>query len=293
MSVSQQEEKTMIKLSERAMLTSLHIGAWSGSNLDREVTEEISERHKADAKDAGRYSKQLVSKKFLKQVGAQVSAARSVHRILTLPWDDDGTRILSTSGYQDYTDRMRRCRIQFEDAVTDFVKGMPEYIKEAKVRLGTMFDANDYPSAEDVKAKFSFDVEVKPVPDAGDFRAKLSDATVKSIVKDIERRSEARIEAAMRDVYERVYDCTSKMAEKLKDADGVFRDSLVYNINELADLIPALNITDDAKLNDLAKKLKEDLVEHSPEILRSDAKVRQATAKKAEALAKKARSFLG
>ena len=49
-----------MKLQERALLTALHLGAWSGQAIDRQVTEEAAEAHKADVKDSGRYSKQLI-----------------------------------------------------------------------------------------------------------------------------------------------------------------------------------------------------------------------------------------
>jgi hypothetical protein len=288
----------MTALSERTMLTALHLGAWSGNAVDRQVTEEVSESHKADIQDAGRYSKRLASPKFFRDVNAAYSLGRQTHRVLTLPWSDDGTRILSTLGYQHYTEQMRLIRLKADAAIRQFSAQYDDIKREAKVRLGTMFDGSEYPEPETVLKKFYFDVEIKPTPEKGDFRAQLADNTVKAITKDIERRTNARIEAAVADIYQRVYDSVNKMAKKLAEydpstKDGAFRDSLVYNINALADLIPSLNITGDPKLNDLATRLKRDLVEHSPEILRADTKARSETQRKAEALAKRAKAFLG
>ena len=71
--------------------------------------------------------------------------------------------------------------------------------------------------------------------------------------------------------FQRVYDAVGRMAERLStyepssaedNAKNTFRDSLVYNVVELADLLPSLNITDDQRLTDLAKRLKADLAEH-------------------------------
>jgi hypothetical protein len=288
----------MTMLSERTMLVALHLGAWSGNAVDRQVTEEVSESHKADLTDAGRYSKRLASPKFFREVNAAYSLGRQTHRVLTLPWSDDGTRILSTMGYQHYTEQMRNIRYKADIAIKQFGEQYDDIKREAKVRLGTMFDGSEYPPSEAILNKFYFDVEIKPTPEQGDFRAQLADSTVKAITKDIERRTNARIEAAVADIYQRVYDSVGKMAKKLAEYDpttkeGAFKDSLVYNINNLADLIPSLNITGDQKLDDLAKRLKRDLVEHSPEILRVDTKARSETQRKAEALAKRAKAFLG
>jgi len=287
-----------MKLSERAMLVGVHIGSWSGKAIDREVTEEVGESHHADPKDSGVYNKQLISKKALRGVHSKVALVRQTHRTLTLPWDDD-TRILAASGYLHYTKSMRDGRLAVEAAAKELAKQLPDWINEARTRLGSMFDKDEYPTAEEVAARFVVDVEVKPIPEAGDFRTKLSDATVKAVTKDIERRSNDRVKKAMNDVFERIIDVTGKMADKLHNYEakgegqnGAFRDSLVYNVTGLAELIPHLNISGDQRLDDLAKELLAKCGTNAPELLRSDAKLRKQTAVAAAALAKKAKAFL-
>ena len=291
----------MSTLSERAMLAGLSIGSWTGRSIDRAVTEEVSDSHKADKREAGRYSKQLVATRFLHQVGSVASTASRIHRVMTSPWEDNGVRILSNLGYKNYSDQMRLIRIKYEEAADTFVQYLPDYITEAKSRLGTMFDNEDYPSAGDIRTKFYLDVEIKPVPDSGDFRVQMSDATVKAIVKDIERRNNERVEKAMNDAFTRVHDVVAKMAEGLKDyqpkADGekaknTFRDSLVYNIHELSLLLPALNITGDKRLEELQTTLMEQLVEHSPEVLRVDAKLRATVASRADKILAKVGKYI-
>lgn len=289
------------KLSERAMLARLSVSSWSGMALDQAVTEEVNESYKANKKSAGRYNKRLVDSKFLKGVNAAHSAARAVHKTLTLPWEDDGTRILTTAGYMNYTSKMKDCRIKAEGEVKQFILEMPDAIKEAKVRLGDMFDIEDYPSAAELREKFAFDVEITNLPEAGDFRAKLTDETTKNIIRDIERRVNKRLENAMSDVFVRIRDLVSKMSERLHDyapakgdtkAKGVIRESLVYNIYELAELLPSLNVTDDPRIIALQKELMTDLVEHSPEILRTDDKARKSTLTKADKILKKVEQYL-
>lgn len=295
----------MTKLSERTMLVSLHIGTYSGMMFDKEATEGFNESMGADAKKAGRYNKRLINSDFLKDVGAAHNAARKIHRLLTLPWDDDGTRILTTKGYMNYTKMLKDCRIKSEDEVKAFLTRMPDAINEAKVRLGDLFNADDYPDGATLAEKFSFDVEIKPMPESGDFRAQLSDDAVKAVVKDIERRSNKRIQAAMRDVFGRVADLVRRMSERLrayqptkagedgkKRSSGVFRDSVVYDIHEMVEMLPSLNVTDDPRIDELVKQLASELVEHSPEILRVDAKARQQTISKADAILKKVERYM-
>ena len=84
-------EKQMNRLSERALLVTLHISSWGGMMIDREVTDEVNESHKA-SKEAGRYNKRLIASKFFSEVSTADNHARTAHRVLTLPWEDDGTR---------------------------------------------------------------------------------------------------------------------------------------------------------------------------------------------------------
>jgi len=293
----------MTTLQERAMLSVLHIGAYTGRKVDKEVTEDTADRYKADKQDSGTFSKQVVGKAFLKPVQQSASLATRTHRVLTLPWEDKGPRILSNTGYQYYTEQMRLRRLDYMAKAKDFASQWDQCVREAKGRLGNMFNGDDYPAASEVLDAFSFDVEIKGIPAAQDFRAKLSDSAVKAIVKDIERRSDERLQGAMKNVFQRIIDVTGHMVERLKNykpptgrdkgEKGVdFQSSTVYNIKELADILPALNLTGDKRLDALQQQLVDELVEHSPEILKSNPKLRSETQRKAEKIHSKVKTFL-
>lgn len=290
-----------MQLSERTILAALHISAWSGQALDRKITDEVSTRHDAEP-GAGHYTKQLVSRKALHGVMKQASAARTAHRILTLPWGEDGTRILTTAGYQGYTEAMYQARIRFEGAVEAFLSEYPEgHLAEARQRLKTMFNKDEYPPLEEIKERYKLDVEIMPVPEKTDFRAQLSNESVKTITKDIERRTKEKLQQALNNVFERVKDVTGNMAERLRAfkphpgvgrAEGIFRDTLVSNVKELADLLPMLNLTEDPRIDRLRDQLLNELTVYPPQQLREDTKAREATARKAEAVLAKVSSYL-
>src|SRR5579884_3866071 len=80
-------------LSSRAMLCSLSISMWSARKHDPAASEEIASRHGAKS-DAGRYNKVLLPKQALAEIQKIVSEARHEHYFITLPWADDGYRVL-------------------------------------------------------------------------------------------------------------------------------------------------------------------------------------------------------
>jgi hypothetical protein len=88
-------------LSSRAMLCALSISMWSAQKHDREASEEIATRHGAQV-DAGRYHKVLLPKQALAEIRRIVSDARSEHYFMTLPWDDNGYRVLPPEAFTPY-----------------------------------------------------------------------------------------------------------------------------------------------------------------------------------------------
>lgn len=282
------------ELAERAMLSTLHISSWSGMMHDREVTDSVHEDFKA-AKEAGRYNKRLVASEFFSDVRKAHNYARSLHRFLTLPWEDDGTRVLANNAYINYIAKMKAAKRDVEDAVKAFLKTPEPYVNEARTRLGKMFDAADYPDAGELKDKFKFDIEIKPLVRASDFRVKLSDDTTKVIIADIEKRTNERLEKAVKNIFTRVIENVGHMKDRLKEhnnSGAIIRDTVVYNVNELADMMPSLNITGDPRIDELAQQLKAELVEHSPEILRKEVNTRKEVISKADKLLKKVQSFM-
>ena len=277
-------------LSSRAMLVRLTISQWSGRSLDRTVTAEVARTHGV-ATDAGRYNKVLIDKKDLEAVTKAVSALRDHHYTETLPWLDDGARVLPTANFITYRQRMYELKDSFDRAVADFVADFPRIQAAAKLRLNTLYREADYPS--DVGRLFGIRVGFLPFPDAQDLRVDLSGETADSIRRTIERDVRAAAEGATTDLYQRIAGVVGRMAERLRayritpdtnKVEGAFRDSLVENVRELVDLLPRLNFTQDPKLDDMVAVLRETLCLHDADTLRKDEGKRMATLAAADAI---------
>ena len=125
-------------LSSRAMLCSLSISMWSARKHDRDASEEIAVRHGAQA-DSGRYHKVLLPKQALTEIQKVVSEARQEHYFMTLPWDDDGYRVLPAAVYMDHVEKMRGLSNQFTAAVETLTRQFSALVEQAKTRLGGLF----------------------------------------------------------------------------------------------------------------------------------------------------------
>lgn len=287
-------------LSSRAMLAGVRISVWSARKLDRKVTEEVNSSHGA-ASDAGRYNKALIAKDALASVTKAASEARNFHYARTLPWLDEGARILPAAAFDDYSNRLRRMRADFAAAADAFVAGYPSFVADARNRLNGMFNAADYPAESEIRARFTFDVRVLPVPDASDFRVDIADAQAADIKAAIEASTRAALEAAMRDAWDRVLDVVGRMAERCSatrtakdgtEAGAIFRDSLVDNVRELAAVLPSFNLTNDPRMAEIAERMARDLGTHDAADLRESDRLRKETAKAAQSILDDVRGFI-
>jgi hypothetical protein len=284
-------------LSSRAMLCSLSISMWSARKHDPDASEEIAARQGAQS-DAGRYHKVLLPKEALSDIQKIVSEARQEHYFMTLPWDDNGYRVLPAAAYMDHVDRMRALSSRFALAVDGLAQQFLILIDQARTRLGGLFREHDYPTPEELRAKFAFATNVLPLPDAGDFRVALGDEERERIKRQITAAVEASLQVGSRELWSRLYDAVQHMADRLSaykvTGGGVehpFRDTVVTNLVKLTDVLPKLNVTNDPELERLANQVRSSLLV-DPNALRASESVRTETAKAAAAIAERMAGYM-
>ncbi len=285
----------MSALQSKAMLAGIKISMWSARKLDRKVTDETNVAKGASA-DAGRYNKALLAKSALAEIQEIAGRARKTCAARTLPWADSGQRILSATGYDEFTKAMRGISYEFEAARIKVRDNFTAYIEDARASLGEMFDPADYPTADEVFERFRYKVQIWPMPSAADFRVDVGDAEAARIRADIQSEFDAAMSEAVKDVYGRIHAVTSKMAEALNayvppnpDKKGdrgekVFHNSLVENVRELATLLPSLNFTGDAGIASMAAELAK-LTKHDAADLKDSDSIRATIAREAAKIA--------
>lgn len=258
------------------MLVTLNISQWTARKHDRTVSNEVDKLH--NAKDGGRYNKLLIRKDALDPISKVEGAARAYLYKMTLAWDDNGDRLLPAALFLDFGQTMQQFRTDFDSRVREFVKEYPALVQEARVRLGTLYDPNDYPA--DVRSKFSFPPpSVTPVPTANDFRVNLNQDYVDQIKADITSRMEERQREALKQCWARVREVITKMNDRLGNEKSPIYDSLIENARDLVRILPAMNFTNDPELAEVSAQIESLLV--PTDRLRQDKRLRADTAAKA------------
>lgn len=248
------------KISSSAMLVDLSLSVWTGRKLDKTVSAEVDLSKGAKGR-AGNYHKNLLAgSEKLAEIGKLSSAIRNWSYSQTSPWSDAGTRLLPSTLFFDYKSKLTEYEKMFTDKVTEFLGEYDVLVSKAAFQLGDLFNREDYPEVEKVQSKFGMHYTFSPVPEAGDFRVDIGEAGMKELQERYSQAYKSRIEASMKDVWERLHDALSKMSERF-DYDGsgtkkIFRDSLVENAQELTGLLKHLNITGDIQMEAMRKRLE-------------------------------------
>ena len=257
-----------------AVLVDLNIGVWTGRKMDKRVSDAVDASNNTKARAGNYHKKLLAGTEALDKLHSVVSSIRTWHYENTLPWDDNGRRLLPMANFFDYKAMLGQYLTQFNEAANEFYGEYDTLVTAAAFTLNNLFNPNDYPTVDKIKSKNYFRVSFSPVPDAGDFRVDIPE----EYRNELQEMSKQREEAAMKDVWTRLHDCLTHMSDKLAGEEKqVFRDSLVNNAVDLCGILSKLNIANDPKLEHARQELEKALVGLTANDLRKSADIRKDT----------------
>lgn len=274
-------------LSSSAMLVELAISTWTARKKDKAASDDVTRLNNAQ-RGVASVSKHLLGDcAELDAVQKFAGNTRNTHYVMTMPWSDSGLRLLPTAQYFKYHTEMSGLRAEFDRLVGLFLNAYSWEITQAQAKLGHLFNADEYPTTDEVATKFKFRFTYIPLPDAGDFRVDIGREAQDALREQYAAAYTAQLETAMGDLWSRTHGVLARMSERLDYADHekkkVFRDSLVENVTEMVDLLRACNITNDAEMSRMADRLEQALRGVTPDGLREDAYLRAETKRAVDA----------
>lgn len=263
-----------MSLREQAMLITLSVSCWTNSIKDRKVSAEVERTH--NARDAGRYNKTLVDKTYVDPLTSFAGQIRAFHYTMTLPWGNNGDRLLPAKLFMEYSAQLRKLTSQYDDLVTDFLKVYDtRLIQDARNRLGSMYNPEDYPPSAELRQKFGVRTDITPLSEGSDFRVDVSDAERDRIRGEIDAKLAERQTKAQEDAWLRVKEAVSAVETRMLEEKPVFRDTLITNVEEITKLLPGLNITNDPQVGEVCKVITQELIVN-PSRLRSSPSLRRS-----------------
>jgi hypothetical protein len=283
-----------MSISASSVLVELNISIWTARKLDKKVSEEINVQKNTTA-NAGNYSKNLLAGSVtLSDITKFASRIRLWHMQQTLPWSDNGTRMLPMKNFMDYKAGLRTREDTLNRMIHNFLVEYPNLVNDAANKLGALFDATEYPDVDVVRNKFKLSCVFAPVPEAGDFRIDAEADAKQALQDQYQRHYDTKLETAMKDQWNRLHDALSHISERMTDeiVDGEpkrkqFRDSVLENPMELCQLLTKMNVTNDPKLEEARKDLERALVGVDVDTLRESDGARKLVKSRMDDILKK------
>lgn len=294
-------------IASAAMLGSLNISVWEARKKDKKIEEEVQHSKGARSKRATSVHKHLFAESpALESIKTLRGEIRVWYNRQTLPWDDNSNRIITTAQYFEIMHDFANYKRRFDDLVNIFITMYPTEISKQAFEMGSMFDRNEYPDVSDVRRRFDCNLNVIPLPMAGDFRVDIGKEALKELQERCEADTQARLATAMADAWNRVkeqaewvrdrmdavLDHNPDEVEEIPEHDDTgkvikvtikkkrrpkLHESMLDQGIELCSLMRDLNITNDPKLEEARKMLESALVRVDIDSLKESTEVQTAT----------------
>jgi hypothetical protein len=271
-------------ITDRAMLAAIHISIWTAVKHDRKVSSDVAHQHGAHH-GAGRYNKQLLrGADKLEELRTLAGQFRQYFYKVTLPWSDEGPRLLPGDFYYELMARMREFEAAFNRGVDGFLDVYPQYIEQVKPELNGLFREEDYPSVEKLRKKFAIKLEILPVQSGADFRVQMSAEERSRVAREIDADVREHLSRGSEDLWKRLREVVSHMVDRLNEPESRFHASMVTNVVDLAEILPRLNVNGDPDLDRFANEVRQQLCNHTAQDLKKNESLRVATANDAASI---------
>ena len=220
-----------------------------------------------------------------KQVTAVRGQIQSYFKNMSLPYPEPGIRLVRQDQLTAFTDQLAMYRNQLAEAVTELDGQYGELQSAARRRLGTLYNASDYPNS--LLGLFSVDWDF-PSVEPPEYLRQISP----ELYEQEQARVVARFEEAVRLAEEaftgELARLISHLAERISGrSDGkpkVFRDTAVTNLHEFFERFRTLSVRSDPDLERLVDQAQQLLQGVAPQTLRNEQSSRQQLARQLSAV---------
>lgn len=278
-----QRSKHVTSLATSCVLLSVDMTVWTATKQDRGISDEITTAKKAD-RDSGRFVKHLLagSPEHKRVINYRQSIYNWLQR-RTYDWSSS-QRCLPSVMLPTFMKEYRQHEATFHQLVDDFVAKYPSTVTNMAFVQGDMFDRSEYPTAEQVRSKFSMRLFTGEVP-VGDFRCKIAQDLADDLFNNYNRQAEQIIQDILQKQQHKLVNIMTSLShccdvDNVINTDGQTKvkkrkiyDTTVTKALELCDEFKAFNLAENPELEEARKLLEQALQGVNADMLReSDVK---------------------
>ncbi len=252
---------TAPSISSAAMIVDFNASVWTARKKDRKASDDVTNMNAAD-KGVANVTKDLLGGcDELIAVKRFAGNVRNIHYSMTMPWSDNGSRLLTTMQYFKYHEVMTDLQQEFERLVDEFLTVYEWKIMDAQAKLGAMFHRDEYPTRDSLRDKFGFRVSYIPLPDSGDFRIDIGNEAMVTLRTQYETHYTQAIKTAMNDIWQKLYENLTTLARQLdvneEGKGNKLYDSVFDRAIELTEMLRTCNVTQDSQMEAMRQRLEQ------------------------------------
>lgn len=241
---------------KNALLATYNTSMFSIARQDKRITREMAQR--IGSNKAGRYVKNRIDPRDpdWRRICNARDKARNTHYAYTLPWAE-GQRLINALGVDEYQSAMADCEREFNAAVDTFALNFEQKKTDAQRTLGDYYCESDYPSEQGLRDSFRFSVTLIPMPHDAQFESVadlIGREKAEALAADLQAKQRQQMADATASLWRRLYDALEHASRQLNHGERIHA-SVLGNLQELADMLPLLNINNDAELEKRRKEL--------------------------------------
>ena len=290
---TQQNNLNNVRIQDSCLLVKVTVKKFGNSRQDKEASLKAADDHNAST-DVVKVNKKLLNSPVISALSkVQGQITNGPVSVFTLPWEEKSWRLIERNVIQKFEGKLKEHFDKFEEYKSELEKDIDKVLERARQDLGDLFRESDFPSKQEIVDAYSISVEYRGLSrdNTNDVRFGPSPEWVQAQQEQAEKLTEQRIQRSLETVHNTVIDSLDHLIDRLnahgvKKAGGTrkqsFNDSMIDQLNTLAEILPSLNITGDARLTRASNELLTKLSGLDPNELRENKSLRESVAKTAE-----------
>jgi hypothetical protein len=253
--------------------------SWFGTRktLTPEQRAEAAEPFGTDARFLSAGKRLLdISHPAYKAVNAVRGKVQAYWKSMSLPYPEPGIRLIRQDKIDDFARKIQEFQEELTEAVETLDRHYSELKATARQRLGSLFNAGDYP--ESLVGAFSVDADF-PSVEPPDYLQQLNPQLYEQECQRVQARFDEAVRLAEEAFAAELAKLVSHLTERLSGTeDGkpkVFRDSAVENLTDFFQRFRELNVRSNDQLDQLVADARRVIRGVEPQALRDNAGLRQ------------------
>lgn len=296
-----EKPKHLISLASSAVLVSLDVNVWSATKQDRGISNEITTAKNAD-RNAGKYVKNLLADHHRHK--ALVNYRQTMYNWVkrrTYRWNNSQD-LLPSIDLPKFKEEYNEHESTFFKLLDEFTADYESIVSDMAFKQGEMFDRADYPTKDEVRAKFGVRLFVSEVP-MNDFRCGIAQDIADDLFDTYNRQAQEIIDSVASEQLSRFVEVMQSISHccgvdektglngEVTQKKRKIYETTIQKAKEYCESFKQFNLKNDPALEDARASLEKALRGVSAEDIRDSDAVRHAVKEDIDSILGKFGSF--